>query len=218
MGSLAAHIPGLKVMFPATPYDAKGMLNLALRGTDPVIFFESQRVYDVGEHFVEGGVPTGYYEVEEGMPIVRRVGSDLTICTLGATLYRALEAAERLEEKGVSVELIDLRFINPLDLEPVLTSIQKTGRLLLASDACERGSYLHTIASRVASIGFDSLDAPVTIVGARNWIVPSAEMEDEYFPQAEWILDAIHEEILPIPDYEVSSVRPDRRRRSREGV
>ena len=86
--ALVAHIPGLKAYFPATPYDAKGMLNLALRGTDPVVFFESQLLYDMGEQFETGGVPAGYYEVPEGEPAVRRRGKDLTIATLGATLYR----------------------------------------------------------------------------------------------------------------------------------
>lgn len=92
--AIVAHIPGLKVMFPATPYDAKGMLNLALRGSDPVIFFESQRLYDIGEMFVKTGVPKGYYEVEEGEPAVRRAGKDLTILTIGSALYTAMDAAE----------------------------------------------------------------------------------------------------------------------------
>jgi len=96
--ALVAHIPGLKVMFPATPYDAKGMLNLALRGTDPVIFFESQKLYDIGEHFVSKGVPEDYYEVAEGEPVIRREGKDITIITIGATLYPAIEAANELEK------------------------------------------------------------------------------------------------------------------------
>jgi len=96
--ALVAHIPGLKVMFPATPYDAKGMLNLALRGTDPVIFFESQKLYDIGEHFVSKGVPEGYYEVSEGEPVIRREGKDITIIIIGATLYPAIEAANELEK------------------------------------------------------------------------------------------------------------------------
>jgi 2-oxoisovalerate dehydrogenase E1 component len=103
---------------PATPYDAKGMLNPALSGGDPVVFFESQRIYDIGELFVKEGVPEGYYEVPEGEPepVVRREGSDLTIVTIGATLYRAVEAVDILAEKhGVSVELIDARFNNPLN-------------------------------------------------------------------------------------------------------
>ena len=197
--ALAAHIPGLKAYFPATPYDAKGMLNLALRGTDPVVFFESQLLYDVGEQFEKGGVPEGYYEVPEGRPAVRRQGRDLTIATLGATLYRALEAAKILEgEYGVSTEVIDLRFIAPLDYSVLVESVSKTGRLLLASDAAERGSFLHTVASTLQTLAFDRLDAPVAVVGSRNWITPAAEMEELYFPQKDWIVDAVHERILPL--------------------
>lgn len=218
--ALPAHIPGLKIMFPATPYDAKGMLNLALSGTDPVIFFESQRIYDMGEMFVKEGVPEGYYEVPEGEPVVRRQGSDLTICTIGATLYRAIEAADALEEKGVSTELIDLRFINPLNLEPVIESVKKTGRLVLASDACERASFLHTIASTISQAAFDYLDAPVAIVASRNWITPAAEMEAAFFPQKEWFLDTIHERVLPLAGHEVTTVQTtgDLLRRYRGGV
>jgi 2-oxoisovalerate dehydrogenase E1 component len=219
--SLVAHIPGLKVMFPATPYDAKGMMNLALRGTDPVVFFESQRIYDIGETFVPGGVPTGYYEVAEGEPALRREGSDITIVTIGATLYRAMDAAKVLQEKyGVSAEVIDARFINPLDYEPIINSVRKTGKCVLASDACERGSFLHTMASNLSQMAFDSLDAPVVVVGARNWITPAAEMEDSFFPQKEWILDAIHERVLPLPGHAVSTKQsiPEMLRRNRRGV
>ena len=140
--SIVAHIPGLQVMFPATPYDAKGMLNLALRGTDPVVFFESQRLYPEPEILVKEGVPTEFYEVELGEPVTRRAGSDITILTVGATLYRALEAADDLQSKyGLSAEVIDARFINPLNYGPIVESVKRTGRILLASDACERGSF-----------------------------------------------------------------------------
>ncbi|MFW6212425.1 MAG: alpha-ketoacid dehydrogenase subunit alpha/beta [Spirochaetota bacterium] len=204
--SLVAHIPGLKVMFPATPYDAKGMLNLALRGTDPVIFFESQRLYDIGEQFHEGGVPEGYYEVPEGEPDVKREGSDLTIVTVGATLYVALEAAEELEQKyGVSTEVIDARFINPLNTARIAESVAKTGKLLLASDACERGSFLHNIASQITQTAFDELDGPPVVVGSRNWITPAVELEPEFFPQKEWIIDALHERLLPLPGHTVTT-------------
>jgi 2-oxoisovalerate dehydrogenase E1 component len=198
--SLAAHIPGLRVFFPATPYDAKGMLNLALRGTDPVVFFESQRLYAETERFAPGGVPEGYFEAELGLPALRRAGRDLTLITLGATLYRALEAAEELERGyGISAEVIDARFLNPLDFGPILDSVRKTGAAVLASDACERGSFLHTLAARIGAAAFDDLDAPVTVVGARNWITPSAEMEEAFFPQKDWILDAIHENVRRLP-------------------
>ena len=204
--SLVAHIPGLKVMFPATPYDAKGMLNLALRGTDPVIFFESQRLYDIGEKFAPDGVPESYYEVPEGEPDVKREGSDLTIVTIGATLYVALNAAEELEEKyGVSAEVIDARFINPLNIATINESVAKTGKLVLASDACDRASFLHTIASQVTQTAFDELDGPPVVVGSRNWITPAVEMEPEFFPQKEWIIDAIHERLLPLSGHTVTT-------------
>jgi len=200
--SIVAHIPGLKVYFPATPYDAKGMLNLALRGTDPVLFFESQRLYSEPEILVESGVPTGYYEVEEGEPIVRRTGSDVTLITIGATLYRALDTAQELEARyGLSVEVIDARFMNPLNYAPLVESIKKTGKVLLASDASERGSFLHTMASNLSQLAFDYLDGPIAVVGARNWITPPAELEDGFFPQVEWIIDTLHERILPLPGH-----------------
>ena len=204
--SLAAHIPGLKVYFPATAYDAKGMLNLALRGTDPVVFFESQRLYPETETLVEGGVPVEYYEVPEGEPAVRRSGRDVTLITLGATLYRAMEAADELQSKyGVSAEVIDARFLNPLNYAPMLESIKKTGKVVLASDACERGSFLHTMASNLTQLAFDYLDGPIAVVGARNWITPPAEMEEGFFPQKEWIIDALHERVLPLAGHEVTT-------------
>jgi 2-oxoisovalerate dehydrogenase E1 component len=218
--SLVAHIPGLKVMFPATPYDAKGMLNLALGGTDPVVFFESQLLYDKGEEF-EKTVPGDYYEVPEGEPALRRTGKDITIATIGATLYRALEAAKILKEQyNLEAELIDLRFINPLNYAKILESVKKTGRLLLASDAVERGSFLHTVASNVSQMAFDYLDAPPVVVGSRNWITPAPECEEYFFPQTDWLIDAIHERILPLPGRNPASVQTglELLRRARLGV
>ncbi len=208
--AIVGHIPGLKVMFPATPYDAKGMLNLALRGTDPVVFFESQKLYGIGEEFEKDGVPEGYYEIPEGEPAVRRGGKDITIITIGATLYTAMDAAKILEEQyGLSAEVIDLRFINPLNYVPLVESVKKTGRVLLTSDASERGSFLHTVASHLGRLAFDYLDAPPVVVGSRNWITPPAEMEDYFFPQPSWILDAIHEQILPLENHTVTTVQTD---------
>jgi 2-oxoisovalerate dehydrogenase E1 component len=204
--SLTAHIPGLQVMFPATPYDAKGMLNLALRGSDPVVFFESQRLYPEPETLVTGGVPVEYYEVPLGEPALRRSGHDLTLITVGATLYRALEAADILRDQyNLSAEVIDARFLNPLNYGPLVESVKKTGKALLASDASERGSFLHTMASNLTQLAFDYLDGPIAVVGARNWITPAAELEDAFFPQTAWILDAIHQRILPLPGHQVST-------------
>ena len=174
--------------------------------TDPVVFFESQMLYDVAEQFVTDGVPEGYYEIEEGEPVIRREGSDLTIACIGPTLYRVLEAADTLQEKyGISTEVIDLRFIAPLNLDLVVESVKKTGRLLLTSDAVERGSFLHDVASKVQTLAFDHLDAPVTVVGSRNAITTAAELEKEFFPQPEWLIDAVHERILPLPGHVTTS-------------
>ncbi len=219
--SIIAHIPGLKAMFPATPYDAKGMLNSALRGSDPVVFFESQRLYDMGEQFEKGGVPKGYYEIPEGEPAVRRTGKDLSIVTVGATLYRAIEAADELKTKyGIEAEIIDARFINPLNYDKIIESVKKTGKILLASDACERGSFLHTMASRISELAFDWLDSPPAVLGSRNWITPAYEMEKDFFPQKSWFLDTIHERLLPLAGHAPSTNQTlgELRRRDREGV
>jgi 2-oxoisovalerate dehydrogenase E1 component len=200
--SLCAHIPGLKVVFPATPYDAKGLMNSALMGTDPVIFFESQRLYGIGEMFHTEGVPEGYYEVPIGEPDIKKEGKDITILTVGATLYRALDAAKELEEKfRLSAEVIDARTLVPFNYEKVLESVKKTGRIILASDACERGSHLKDMAQTISELAFDYLDAPPVVIGARNWITPAHELEDYFFPQPEWFIDAIHEKILPLKGY-----------------
>ncbi len=219
--SLLAHIPGLKVMFPATPYDAKGMLNLALRGTDPVVFFESQRLYPEPEILVPGGVPVDYYEVPLGEPAIRRQGTDVTIITIGAVLYRALEAAQELKERyGLSAEVIDVRFLNPLNYEPLVASVRKTGKALVVSDAVERGSFAHTIASNLTQLAFDYLDGPIAVVGARNWITPPAELEAGFFPQKTWILDTLHERILPLPGHRVTTKQSPEEilRRNRLGI
>lgn len=200
--ALTAHIPGLKVVFPASPYDAKGLMNAALNGTDPVIFFESQRIYDIGEQFHKGGVPTDEYEVTLGEPDVKREGKDVTILTIGAVLYRGLEAAKTLEEKyGISAEVIDARSIVPFDYSKVIESVKKTGKIVIVGDACERGSVMKDMAADIAELAFDYLDAPPVAFGSRNWITPCHELEKYFFPQADGIIDVIHEKLMPIPGY-----------------
>ena len=197
--ALPAHVPGLKVCFPATPYDAKGLMNAALNGTDPVIFFESQRIYGKGEEFHKEGVPTGYYEIPLGEPDVKRVGSDVTILTIGATLYKAMEAAKILSEQyGVEAEVIDARSVVPFNYDKVVESVKKTGKIILASDACERGSILNDFARNIGELCFDYLDAPPVVCGAKNWITPPHEFDEEFFPQASWIVDFINDKIMPL--------------------
>ena len=219
--ALPAHVPGLKVCFPATPYDAKGLMNSALNGTDPVIFFESQRIYDKGEEFVKTGVPEGYYEIPLGEPDVKRVGSDITILTIGATLYKATEAAKILSEKyGVEAEIIDARSIVPFNYEKVVESVKKTGRIILASDACTRGSILNDMARNITELCFDYLDAPAVVCGAQNWITPPFEFDAEFFPQANWIIDYINDKILPLKGH-VSTINTSDAefiRKSKKGV
>ena len=219
--SLVSHIPGLKVVMPATPYDAKGLMNAALAGTDPVVFFECQRIYDMGEKFHEGGVPEGYYEVEIGEPDVKRVGTDVTILSAGATLYRAMEAADRLEKEfGISTEVIDARSLVPFHYEKVVESVKKTGFIILTSDAVTRGSILNDMAENISRLAFDYLDAPPIVVGARNWITPAFEYDHEYAPQPEWYIDAIHENFFPLKGYETTAnlTNVELMRRSRLGV
>ncbi len=200
--SLCAHIPGLKVCFPATPWEAKGLMETALNGTDPVVFFESQRIYDVGEQFHEGGVPRERYEIPIGDTHLIRPGRDVTILTVGATLYRAIDAAKELSEKyGVEAEIINLHSLVPLDYTKIVESVRKTGKVLLTSDACARVSFLNDVARNITEICFDDLDAPPVLVGARNWITPPFEFDARFFPQASWMIDAIHQQLLPLPGY-----------------
>ena len=200
--SLVAHIPGIKVCFPVTPYDAKGLMNAALQGTDPVVFFESQRIYDIGEQFHKGGVPKGYYEIPIGEPDVKKEGKNITFLTIGHTLYPALQAAKELEEKyGMSAEVIDARSLVPFNYETVIESVKKTGKIIVAGDATARGSFLNDLAANIGSLCFDYLDAPVAVLGSRNWITPAHELEGSFFPQVSWFLDMIHERIQPLEGY-----------------
>jgi len=219
--SLAAHIPGLKVVFPVTPYDAKGMMNAALAGTDPVVFFESQKLYDIGEMFQTAGVPEGYYEIDLSLPSVKRSGSDLTMISFGPALYTAIAAADQLADRfNLSTEVIDLRSANPLDYGPLVDSVRKTGKVLLISEAVERGGVMQTVASTLTQVCFDALDGPPVVVGSRNWITPAPELEAMFFPQSPWVLDAIHEQLLPLEGYRPSSnrTRGEILRRARLGV
>ncbi len=219
--ALCAHIPGLKVCFPATPWEAKGLMETALRGTDPVVFFESQRIYDVGEQFHEGGVPAERYEIEIGDVNKVRDGKDITILTIGAALYRAVDAAKTLSEKyGMEADIINIHSLVPLDYTKIVESVRKTGRVVLVSDACARGSFLSDVAKNITDLCFDDLDAPPVVVGARNWITPPFEFDEFFFPQAGWILDAIHEKIVPLNGHVVENgcTEAESLRRAKLGV
>jgi 2-oxoisovalerate dehydrogenase E1 component len=219
--ALVHHIPGLKVVYPVTPYDAKGMMNAALAGTDPVVFFESQKVYDYGEMFVEQGVPEGYYEIDLSEPSIKRQGRDLTLITLGPSLYTGISAADELQTRfGLSAEVIDLRAVTPLNYQRLAESVSRTGKVLLVTDAVERGSVMQTVAAHLTQLCFDDLDGPPVVLGSRNWITPAAELEASFFPQVSWILDAIHQRIVPLKGYEpkTNQTLEEMMRRDRGGV
>ena len=220
--ALCAHIPGLKVCFPATPWEAKGLMTAALNGTDPVVFFESQRIYDMGELFEPGGVPAEPYEIGIGDTNIIRNGADLTIITVGATLYKAVEAADMLsKDYGLEAEIINLHSLVPLDYTKILESVDKTGKVVLASDACARGSFIGDVARNISELAFDRLDGPPVVVGAQNWITPPFEYDEFFFPQASWILDAIHEKLLTLKGYRPQTglyTTADQLRRAKLGV
>jgi pyruvate/2-oxoglutarate/acetoin dehydrogenase E1 component len=175
------HIPGLYVVYPATPYDAKGMLKSAIRDNNPVMFVESQALYGM-----KGPVPEGEYLVPLGVADIKREGADLTLVAWGPLVHDCLKAADTLKaQRGVEAEVIDLRSLVPLDLDTVLRSVQKTGRCVVASQAVHIGSYTAEIASTIQDRVFDYLDAPVKRVGARNGIAPQSHiLEAAFLPNA----------------------------------
>ncbi|WP_027527408.1 thiamine pyrophosphate-dependent enzyme [Bradyrhizobium sp. Ec3.3] len=196
--ALCAHIPGLKVVYPATPYDAKGLLASALSSNDPVVFFESQRLYETVERFRPEGVPTEYYRIPVGEPDCKRSGGDVTILTIGPSLYAAMAAADELQSTfKISAEVIDARSIVPFDYKPVFASVKKTGRILLVSEAAERGSFLMTLAANITRFCFPHLLSAPRVLGSPNWIIPGSEMETAYLPQANDIIDVITWELFP---------------------
>lgn len=206
--SLITHVPGLNVVYPATPYDAKGLMASALASNDPTVFFESQRLYDTVETFYATGVPEAYYQVPFGEPDVKREGSDVTILSIGPCLYPALKAADRMAaEHGKSVEIIDARSLVPFNYNLLLSSVRKTGRFIIVSEACERGSFAMTISATVARHAFADLKVGPRVVGSPNWIVPGAEMESTYFPQAEDLIDVMTQEFFPELSAPIEGVR-----------
>jgi 2-oxoisovalerate dehydrogenase E1 component len=182
-----AHFPGLRVVVPSTPYDAKGLLRRALRCDDPVLFLEHRELLGV-----KGPVPEGDYEIEFGRAAVVREGRDVTVVALALMVRRTLEACERLAAEGVSVEVIDPRTVSPLDGDAVLRSVRKTGRLLIVDEAFAPFGLGAEVAARVIDAGFDDLDAPIRrLHGAFTPTPYSPPLEKAVVPQVEDIERAI---------------------------
>jgi 2-oxoisovalerate dehydrogenase E1 component len=184
--SMFAHIPGLCVAYPSTAYDAKGMLKFAVRSNNPVMFVESQILYNV-----KGPVPQEEYLIPLGVADVKRAGTDVTIVTWGPMVPEALKAAETLAGEA-SVEVVDIRSLVPLDEQTILASVRKTGRCIVASHAINIGSFTGEIASMIMEKAFDELDAPVLRVGARNGIAPQSHiLEAAFMPNAGDLVKAV---------------------------
>jgi acetoin:2,6-dichlorophenolindophenol oxidoreductase subunit beta len=184
---LFTHIPGLKVVCPSTPYDTKGLLIQAIRDNDPVIFCEHKNLYGF-----EGDVPEASYAIPFGEANVVRDGDDATIVTYGLMVHRALDAAAALAKDGIEVEIVDLRTLSPLDIETVLESVEKTGRLVCVDEANPRCSIAADVAAQVAQHAFKSLQGPIEMVTPPHVPVPfSPVLEDAYLPSAERIAAAV---------------------------
>lgn len=185
--NMYAHVPGLKVVIPSTPYDAKGLLKSAIRDNNPVIVLEQKLLYKtVGE------VPEEEYTVPIGKAAVRLTGSDVTLISYGRMMGDCYEAVEELTANRISVELIDLRSISPLDKETVLSSVRKTGRAVIVHEAVTFGGFGGELAAIIADEAFDALKGPIKRVGAAYCPVPCADQEERnIFPDASGIAAAV---------------------------
>jgi pyruvate dehydrogenase E1 component beta subunit len=185
--SMWTHIPGLKVVCPATPYDAKGMLIQAIRDNDPVIFLEHKMLYSL-----QGEVPEELYTVPFGEANFVREGKDVTLVTYGRMVHIALEAAAQLARQGIDCEVLDLRTTSPLDQDSILESVEKTGRLVVIDESNPRCSMATDISALVAQQGFSFLRAPIQMVTAPHTPVPFSDaLEDLYIPNAAKIEAAV---------------------------
>jgi len=182
--ALVAHIPGLKVVMPSCPYDAKGLLISSINDDNPVIFIEHKLLYN-NKKCIQN-VPRQMYEIPLGKGDVKREGSDISVATTSYMVQKSLEAAEKLSlEKGIECEVIDIRTLRPLDIDIILDSIKKTGRLLCVEEAPIFGGFMGEVSAQVSEKGFDWLDAPVVRVAGRNCPVPySLVLEQEMIPDA----------------------------------
>ncbi|MGQ9653182.1 MAG: alpha-ketoacid dehydrogenase subunit beta [Thermodesulfobacteriota bacterium] len=182
--ALFAHIPGLKVVIPSTPYDAKGLLGSAIRHPDPVIFMEPKRIYRA----IREEVPDGEYTIPIGQARLMREGGDVTVVCWGAMVREVLRAAEMAEKEGIMVEVVDLRTISPMDEEAFLASVRKTHRALIVHEAPRTCGLGAEIAARINEKAILNLEAPVERVTGFDTVFPLAKLEDHYLPSPERIL------------------------------
>ena len=181
------HTPGLKVVMPATSYDVKGLLKTAIRDDNPVVFLEHKMIY-----LIKGEVPEEEYTIPFGEADIKREGSDITIVAYSNMLFKSLEAAKELEKEGISCEVVDPRTLVPLDIDTIVDSVKKTGRLVVVTEACKRGSVASDISAKVTEKAFDWLDAPVKIVAGLNTPIPyNSNLEQASIPHKKDIVAAV---------------------------
>lgn len=181
-----AHVPGLKIVSPSCAYDAKGLLKAAIRDPDPVLYFEHKRLF-----YIEGEVPDEEFVVPLGQADIKQIGTDVTIVSYSIMTERALHAAKKLSEEGISAEIVDLRTLVPLDIERIAESVRKTHRVIVAHEAVRRGGYGAELSATITEVCFDYLDAPVLRVAAENVPTPfSPPMDSFVTPQIEDLMRA----------------------------
>ena len=187
--ALFYHIPGLKVVMPATPYDAKGLLKASIRDDNPTIFIEHKLLY-----MTKGEVPEDDYIVPLGQADIKRAGNDITLVTYSYMTLKCLEAAEALAKEGISVEVVDLRTLTPLDKDAILESVEKTGRAIVVHEAVKRGGIAGDIASMIMEEAYDDLDGPVVRICGKNTTIPyNLELEKVCVPSTKDIIEGILE-------------------------
>ncbi len=191
--ALYVNVPGLKVVVPSTPYDAKGLLRAAVHDPDPVIFLEPIRLYRA----VKEDVPRQPYEVAIGTARVEREGTDVTVVTYGAMTKECRAAAAQLDSQGVSVELIDVRTLVPLDIDTVAGSVHKTGRAVVVNEAARTGGYAAEIVTQIQEECLYDLRAPIRRVTGWDTVFPLKQTEDYYLPSVERIIDAVRQTMDP---------------------
>jgi pyruvate/2-oxoglutarate/acetoin dehydrogenase E1 component len=183
-----AHVPGLKVVLPSTPYDIKGLMKSAIRYNGPVVFMDDKMMYKL-----KGTVPEGEYLIPLGVADVKREGTDVTIVATSSMVQVALEAADLLAREGVSLEVVDPRTVSPLDIDTIIASVQKTHRAIVVDEAYRSFGVTAEIAALIADIAFDYLDAPVKRYGAMDVPVPfSPALEDPTIPNTEGLVALVH--------------------------
>ncbi len=190
--SFFTHVPGIKVVVPSTPYDAKGLLKTAIRDDNPVLFVEHQLLYS--DKDIKQEVPTDDYTIPFGVADIKREGSDVTIVTYSHMVHKTLAAAAELAEQGIEAEVIDLRTLNPLDIQTIVDSVKKTGKVLVAAQACRTGSFSAEVASQIQELAFDYLDMPVMRIGAKDTPPPmSPTLEEVFLPQSSDIVKTVQD-------------------------